>query len=62
MNKNFDEFALKQVKIELVEKLNKCNKARLKAKSEGRCNDEIQVLSDKQEVYSMLVNHLETLI
>lgn len=62
MNKNFDEFAVKQVKIELVEKLNKCNKARLKAKKEGRCIDEIQILSDKQAVYSMLVNHLETLI
>lgn len=61
MNKIFDEFAVKQVKIELVEKLNKCNKARIQAKKEGRCNDEIQVLKDKQVVYSMLVKHLETI-
>lgn len=61
MNKIFDEFAVKQKKIELVKKINKCNKAIIQAKKEGRCNDEIQVLTDKQVVYSMLVKHLETI-
>lgn len=61
MNKIIDEFAIKQVKMELLKELNKCNKKRIKAKREGKCNDEIEVLANKPFVYAMLVKHLENI-
>ena len=55
------EVAIHQVENHLLVEMDKCNLARITAIKENKVNSEVKMWGDMQDIYGLLVKHLETL-
>lgn len=60
-NDGYNEIAIHNVETGLLVKLDEANAAKKRAVKEGKCKSEINMWSEMQVVYGLLIKHLQSL-
>ena len=60
-NNGFNEIAIHNIETGLLVKLDECRKAKDKAVKERKCESEIDMWSDMQVVYGLLIKYLQSM-